>query len=141
MFPRTAFTDSSGNAKNRSVVAQKRPIERTRLYHWLQEANISYRRFALMVGTTELHVGYWAQGRVVPSIVYAFRVELLTKGGVPASSWLDTTLARSAWNLIEKRAKLLTIPVPTSPEPVQKANPVPTGRVSHAREQRRKRRQ
>lgn len=36
----------------------------------------------------------WAHGRVLPSIVWAARIEEATDGAVPIASWLGTELAK-----------------------------------------------
>lgn len=40
----------------------------------------------------------WANGWVVPSLVYAFKLQHLTEGAIPASSWLATEMAKAQWN-------------------------------------------
>lgn len=36
-------------------------------------------------------------GQVIPELVYAFKIEALTEGGVPVESWLGTELAKLQW--------------------------------------------
>lgn len=39
-------------------------------------------------------------GQVIPELVYAFKIESVTEGGVPPESWLGTELAKMQWQLI-----------------------------------------
>jgi hypothetical protein len=50
-----------------------------------------------MVGCNPKMVDYWADGRCIPSLPYAFRIESITKGGVSAATWLGTPQGRLLW--------------------------------------------
>jgi hypothetical protein len=71
--------------------------EDTLLLKWLQDNGVSDRMFARMLGCSVPSVGFWAHGRVLPGLVSAFKIERITHGQVPATSWLGTRLGRAAW--------------------------------------------
>jgi transcriptional regulator with XRE-family HTH domain len=102
------------------VEAYKRPKEMTQLREWLQENNMTMEAFARKMGTNKTHVGWWATGRTLPGLIYAFRIEQVTAGGVPASYWLGTLLGKMQWNSISSRARRLTaLPVLSAGRPVK----------------------
>jgi hypothetical protein len=39
----------------------------------------------------------WVLGRCMPPLYWAFKIELFTKGEVPASAWLATDLGKEMW--------------------------------------------
>lgn len=59
---------------------------------------MSQREFARQVGCDYKMARYWANGQAVPTLVYAFKIERATEGGVPVASWLGTELAKLMWN-------------------------------------------
>lgn len=71
--------------------------EDTLLLKWLNDNGVSDRAFARMIGCSVPSVGFWAHGRVLPGLVSAFKIERVTHGQVPATSWLGTRLGRAAW--------------------------------------------
>ena len=102
------------------VEVSQRPKEMTQLREWLQEQGMTLEAFSRLIGTNKTHVGWWATGRVIPGLVYAFRIEQVTKGGVPASYWIGTMLGKMQWNSISSRARRLTaLPVLKSGRPVK----------------------
>lgn len=77
-----------------------RPPSTTALSIWLKANGVSRYEMARRVKADPKQVKTWETGRVLPNLVYAFRIEQATKGGVPASSWLGTPLGRMMWNTI-----------------------------------------
>lgn len=76
----------------------KRPRSPTTLQVWLSKRDLSRFAFAKEVGCDPRLVALWADGRVLPGLIYAFKIERATKGGVPVTSWLGTELGRTLWN-------------------------------------------
>jgi len=81
-----------------------RAAEDTLLLKWLKTQGINFYRFAKLVELRPDRVAYLARGQVLPDLSIAFRIQNATKGGVPASSWLGTTLGRQVWNTNGVRA-------------------------------------
>lgn len=77
---------------------QKRPVSDTPLAAWLSVNGMSRFAFAREVGCDPNMVQLWANGRCLPSLVYAFKIDRATRGGVPPASWLGTELGRLTWN-------------------------------------------
>ena len=78
--------------------ARKRPPSITPLSLWLKANQKSQCSLARDLGCDPKLVKLWTTGRVIPGLVYAFKIERQTEGGVPASSWLGTPLGREMWN-------------------------------------------
>lgn len=85
-----------------------RPRIPTALQLWLGKNKVGVERMARMVGMTERGVRLLAYGQVMPQITTAFMIERVTKGGVPASSWLGTPIGRAQWARLESRIKEAT---------------------------------
>lgn len=83
----------------------QRPVERTLLYAWLKAHQVSMKTLRDRVGCAPKMVDYWCNGQCIPSLPYAFQIEKVTDGGVPATSWLGTEMGRIAWNVIQTRVK------------------------------------
>lgn len=83
--------------------ANKRPISRTLLHFYLQQHAISRSAFARKMGCNPNMVDYWCDGRCVPSLLYAFMIEKVTEGGVPAAAWLGTDVGRMQWARAQER--------------------------------------
>lgn len=69
----------------------------TRLAEWMQEQQVSIRGLAETLGLGRKRVEYWVNGQVLPTLIWAFKLEKATGGAVPASSWLATEMGRKAW--------------------------------------------
>lgn len=69
----------------------------TPLKLWLAEQGIAPYRFCFMVGANPKQVYLWVNGQGMPSLLYAFKIDAVTKGGVPVSSWLGTE--RGRWEM------------------------------------------
>lgn len=69
----------------------------TPLALWLGEHGISPWEFAKTISADRKSVIGWARGTSIPSLIYAFRIEQATNGGVPAASWLGTKLGMRQW--------------------------------------------
>lgn len=72
---------------------------------WLGAQELSHSAFARRLGASLKMVEYWANGQALPGLVYAFRIERATKGGVPVSSWLGTELGRLQWSLLDQKSE------------------------------------
>lgn|SRR3990167_2177681 len=84
--------------------ANKRPISRTLLHFYLENHGISRSAFARKVGCNPNMVDYWADGRCIPDLPYAFMMEKVTEGGVSAGTWLGTEIGRLLWSRIQEKA-------------------------------------
>lgn len=76
----------------------ERPISDTVLDKWLRARGISRFEFAQTLGCDPKMVGFWADNRSLPSLIYAFKISQATQGGVPPESWLGTELGRRMWS-------------------------------------------
>lgn len=61
------------------------------------ESGTSKQTFANRVGVVRRTVDWWADGRVIPTLVAAFRIEQVTEGAVPVASWLGLDIGRALW--------------------------------------------
>lgn len=88
-------------SKNRGAwggkIAYKRPTCLTLLRQWLDEKGMTLDAFARLVGCNTNTAKYWRAGQTLPDIVYAFRIDEVTQGGVPVSSWMGTEIAEATW--------------------------------------------
>jgi hypothetical protein len=87
-----------------NLPAHKRPKRYTLLHYWLKENSVARTSFARQVGCNACMVNYWADGRCVPSLPYAFMIEKITEGAVSAATWLGTEVGKAIWNDIQKKA-------------------------------------
>lgn len=74
------------------------------LLKWLETTGTSFYNFARRVDMKPDRLAYLARGQMLPDLGIAFRVQAITKGAVPAASWLGTTLGREVWNTRGVRA-------------------------------------
>lgn len=74
-----------------------RPMVRTPLKVWLEKKGVTQTGMAKMLGCQDRMVKLWANNQALPGLIYAFKIERVTKGGVPAASWLGTPLGQKAW--------------------------------------------
>lgn len=58
----------------------------------------SIRTIGKAIRAQHTQVKAWMEARALPNLVFAFRIDQYTKGGVPASSWLGTPLGRNLWH-------------------------------------------
>lgn len=84
---------------------QKRPPSETPLSLWLRANSISRYGLAKRLQCDVKLVKLWSMGKCLPSLVYAFKLERETEGGVPASSWLGTPLGLEVWNSVGNQGK------------------------------------
>lgn len=61
----------------------------TKLSAYLDSNNIRQEAFATRAGTTQATISKLASGAQLPSLDLAIRIERLTAGAVPASSWIS----------------------------------------------------
>lgn len=87
----------------------KRPTAETALSTWLRARGITQYQFARTIGADERAVGFWACNKSLPTLVFAFRIEQATQGGVPVSSWLGTTLGRILWKARDPKQRRLEV--------------------------------
>lgn len=73
---------------------------------WLKANSMSRYGLAKVLQCDVKLVKLWSQGRCIPTLVYAFKVEQATKGGVPVSSWLGTPLGREMWNSVGNQGRV-----------------------------------
>jgi len=72
--------------------------QETPLNAWLDaHPDWSAYRIAQLMGISYATVGSWRWGRYIPGVVHAFKLEAVTNGGVPASSWLGMDSAKRIW--------------------------------------------
>lgn len=87
----------SGDVKNR-------PKGETLLAAWMEAQGMSVNRFKKMLGCHERTVRLWRDGRILPSLPYAYFIDEMTQGAVPVASWLGTDIGRAAYQAIRKGA-------------------------------------
>ena len=78
--------------------------EPTHLHAWMEREGISLGALAARLGVHKTSVQAWRVGSGVPSLVAAFRLEVVSKGKVSASSWLVTTVGRSLYEQMVKNS-------------------------------------
>lgn len=81
-----------------SLPAYKRPKCATPLQEWIDQVGVSYYWIAKKLKVHPQVVTKWARGQVLLGLINAFKIERLTKGAVPAVSWLATEIGKVAWN-------------------------------------------
>lgn len=74
-----------------------RPTCETPLNLWLDETGYSTMAFAKLVGMDRKRMEYLRRGQVLPTLVWAFKIERATGGKVPASAWLATEIGQAMW--------------------------------------------
>ena len=89
----------------KNTIPSQRPVERSALAMWLRVRGISKARFASSLGCSKKSLDFWCDGQVVPTLIWAFRIERATGGGVPAVSWLGLEIAKTQWNELERKAR------------------------------------
>lgn len=77
--------------------AHKRPQCDTALRQFLDANGLSFRAFAARLGCSWRSIQNWASGQALPNLAYAFRIEEVTGGAVPACSFLGSDLGKAAW--------------------------------------------
>lgn len=83
----------------------EKPKFDTPLQEWLRLQGLSHYAFAKMVGATPRMVMLWATCRSLPSLPYAYKIEMTSKGGVPVASWLGTELGKMMWRRVNTSKK------------------------------------
>lgn len=83
--------------------------EETPLGAWLRKRGVSPYAFARRVGADATQVRGWCSGRSLPGLLYAFKIDQLTEGGVPPESWLGTGLAKLKWREMGVDDEALTL--------------------------------
>jgi DNA-binding XRE family transcriptional regulator len=78
---------------------ENRPHCPTPLQKWLDKMGTSRASFARLLGANVRTVNLWANGQVMPSLTYAYKIDELTRGEVSPGSWLGTDLGRREWAL------------------------------------------
>lgn len=109
LFAKLRYTSSNmairhANAHYKAM-PEARPTCDTPLRRWLEKEGLSAEQFAKHVGASFALVSRWADGRSIPHLVHAARVEMLTGGEVPAAAWLATEIGKS---LLQGTKKYLT---------------------------------
>jgi len=56
---------------------------------YLKENNLSGRAFARQAGLTDPYLSKIRSKIFIPSLTVAYRIERITEGAVPATSWVD----------------------------------------------------
>lgn len=87
----------------------KRPTAETSLSTWLRARGINQYQFARMIGADERAVSFWACNQSLPTLIFAFRIEQVTQGGVPVSSWLGTALGRILWKARDPKQRRIEV--------------------------------
>lgn len=80
--------------------AAQRPKSETPLLVWFRASGLSVMEFSREIGADPKSVYHWMYGQVIPEVVYAFKIEAVTRGGCPVESWLGTELAKMQWQNI-----------------------------------------
>lgn len=86
-----------------SKPTNERPMCETALRIWMSETGTTAATIARQVGRARALVGWWADGKQMPSLIDAFKLEQLSEGKVPVASWLGTELGQHLWNNIGRR--------------------------------------
>ncbi len=81
-----------------NVPPHARPEEETLLGQWMKATQTTFRTLSKALDASERIVIYWSRGQAMPSLIHAFRIDAVTKGKVPPSSWLGTSIGRARWN-------------------------------------------
>lgn len=74
-----------------------RPRIETPLGQWMGREGTKVTVLAEELGLSWKTLENWVLGRCQPPLIWAFKIELYTKGAVPASSWLATDLGKEMW--------------------------------------------
>lgn len=78
--------------------AHKRPKGDTPLRVWISRTGTSHFALARAVGCDPKMIGRWADGRALPGLAYALKLERVTQGGVLVHSWAGTDLCQLIMN-------------------------------------------
>ncbi len=89
-----------------SGAANKRPRERGQLHEWLKQHGLSRDSFAKLIGCNGKTLDFWCDGQSIPTLHYAFMIEMVTEGSVGVETWLGTTMGKMIWEETRKRAEV-----------------------------------
>lgn len=92
--------------KNPLGIQRGRPVEVTLLEEYRVGRALTIDGLARDIGASRNAVRNWLLGSQLPTIPWAYRIEEVTDGAVPVSSWLGTKLGSSIFREIEAVAKL-----------------------------------
>ncbi len=67
---------------------------------WFRASGQTVFALARAIGADPKTVYHWMYGQCIPELVYAFKIEAVTEGGVGVESWLGTELAQLQWKLL-----------------------------------------
>lgn len=71
----------------------------------MAETQATVEGLADRVGCCRLAIQLWRDGKVIPNLIYAFRLEEVTKGKVSVAGWLGTDLGRMNWETVCQRSE------------------------------------
>lgn len=74
-----------------------RPPDASPLGVWLTKRGISVYSFARQIEADYKLCRLWATGRAIPGLIYAFKIDQATGGGVAPSMWIGTTIGQLQW--------------------------------------------
>ena len=80
-----------------TVPVHRRPVIDTPLKRWMEVNSRRVKELAEALGLQWKTLENWVHGRCMPPLVWAFKIELYTKGEVAASSWLACDLGKEIW--------------------------------------------
>jgi DNA-binding XRE family transcriptional regulator len=83
----------------------KRPHCPTPLAAWLRKMGSSAASFARLVGCNRRTAQLWVNGQCLPSLIYAYKIDEITRGEVPPASWLGTEIGKAEWEAKGRAAR------------------------------------
>ena len=83
-----------------------RQRHRTPLLDWLEAKGWRNWDLAKAIGCGPAAVEYWKWNQVIPDLIHARKIELVTGGGVPMLSWLSTPYGKQRYDKVANWAKI-----------------------------------
>lgn len=83
-----------------------RKAERTDLSTWMEKTGKTAQEVARLMGVSTNSIRLWAAGKAVPSLVAAYRLEVVTEYKVTMLSWMSTRVGRRLWEGLEAVAEV-----------------------------------
>lgn len=90
--------------KKPPIIRKNTKFESTLLDDWMNEHDHSTYSFAKLVGIDKSCVQAWRVGSGVPSLIAAIRIEEVTRGKVPCTSWVATTAGMEMYSQMKEKA-------------------------------------
>lgn len=78
---------------------------KTEFKRWMEAQGLTAPEVAKQLGVSKGTVRLWANGKLVPGLIHAYRIEVLTNYKVPWLSWLESPTGEHLWKALENASE------------------------------------